>query len=155
MKPQWGRLLRCWLANIISLHFAHSFRKHIPERDGILSSLLFLEFMARTGQKPSELLHHLFDLVGEHHFDRRDIAFDAQNRCQIEECLNKHLSTKQISGIGVSAVDSLEGIRFHCDESWVAIRFSGTEPLVRIYAESEDPDRVSALLDGAQELLGI
>ena len=51
----------------------YGFRGHIPERDGILSSLFLLEFMARTQMKPSELLQHLHDKVGEWHFNRRDI----------------------------------------------------------------------------------
>ena len=61
----------------------------------------------------------------------------------------------QIGGMNITEVDSLEGIRFRCNERWVAIRFSGTEPLVRVYAESDNPSRVTALLNGAQELLGI
>ena len=53
----------------------YGFRGHIPERDGILSSLLFLEFMARTGKRPSELLAMLYERVGEWSYGRRDVPF--------------------------------------------------------------------------------
>ena len=132
----------------------YAFRGHIPERDGILSSLLLLDFMVRMDKRPSELLQHLFDRVGEHHFGRRDIAFEAQARPKLEQSLSNGASASEIAGLKVTSVDTIEGVRFHFNQSWLAIRFSGTEPLVRIYAEADHPDRVNALLDGAAALLG-
>ena len=65
----------------------YGFREHIPERDGILSSLLFLEFMARTGRRPSELLAMLYERVGEWSYGRRDVPFDDGKRGEFQEAL--------------------------------------------------------------------
>ena len=133
----------------------YGFRGHIPERDGILSSLFLLEFMARTQMKPSELLEHLHDKVGEWHFNRRDIAFSAANRGDIQGNLEESSGVAEIAGMKIISTDAREGRRFRVNNGWLIVRFSGTEPLVRIYAEADTPDKVDALIDGASALLGI
>ena len=133
----------------------YGFRGHIPERDGILSSLFLLEFMARTQMKPSELLQHLHDKVGEWHFNRRDIAFSAANRADIQGKLEENADVTEIAGMKITSTDAREGRRFRVNNGWLIVRFSGTEPLVRIYAEADTPVKVDALIDGATALLGI
>jgi phosphomannomutase len=131
-----------------------AFRGHIPERDGILSGLFLLEYMAQTGSTPSQLVEMLFQRVGTHHYSRKDVAFDPQDRARIEERLKSQELT-HLAGIAVNSFDEIDGRRFIFDDGWLASRFSGTEPLLRIYAEANRPETVTALLDAAVEYLGV
>ena len=131
-----------------------AFRGHIPERDGILSGLYFLEYMATTGDRPTRLLQRLIDKVGPHSYHRRDIAFQASDRDRILEMVNSPGLT-EVAGIPVLDSDTIDGKRFHVDDGWLAVRFSGTEPLLRIYAEAANPELVTKLLDGAVSYLRV
>ena len=133
----------------------YGFRGHIPERDGILSGLTMLQYMASTGKRPSELLEHLFSVVGPHYYQRRDVAFDPE----VGERLRSRLESGklgEVAGMPVVATDTIDGRRFiFASDAWLVVRFSGTEPLLRIYAEAESPEKVEALLDGAEAFLGL
>jgi len=131
-----------------------AFRGHIPERDGILSGLYFLEYMATTGDTPTQLLQRLTDKVGPHSFQRRDINFQAADRERILETLNRSGLT-EIGGVPILDTDTIDGRRFHVEDGWLAVRFSGTEPLLRVYAEAATPEMVTKLLDAAMEYLGV
>ena len=131
-----------------------AFRGHIPERDGILSGLFVLEYMARTGKTPSELVRGLFDRVGEHYYHRRDVAFKAEDRDRIQARLDSPGLT-ELAGMPVWATDAIDGRRLLFDNAWLVTRFSGTEPLLRIYAEAESQTDVESLLDAAAEYLGV
>ena len=131
-----------------------AFRGHIPERDGILSGLYFLEYMATTGDTPTRLLQRLTDKVGPHSFHRRDIAFKATDRERILEMVSAP-GLAEIGGVPILDTDTIDGRRFHVEDGWLAVRFSGTEPLLRIYAEAATPELVTALLEGAMEYLGV
>ncbi len=131
-----------------------AFQGHIPERDGILSGLLFLEYMARTGRTPSQLVEHLFEQVGPHHFHRRDVEFNPDDRQRIADLLADE-GLAQLAGMPVISSDQIDGRRLHFANAWLASRFSGTEPLLRIYAEAESHEQMTALLDAAQEYLGV
>ncbi|MDA1127771.1 MAG: phosphoglucomutase/phosphomannomutase family protein [Chloroflexi bacterium] len=131
-----------------------AFRGHIPERDGILSGLYFLEYMATTGDSPTQLLQRLIDKVGLHSYHRRDIGFRASDRERILQKLNDPNLT-EIAGVKILDSDTIDGRRLHVDDGWLAVRFSGTEPLLRIYAEAATPEMVNRLLDGAMEYLGV
>jgi len=131
-----------------------AFRGHIPERDGILSGLYFLEYMATTGDTPTQLLQRLTDKVGPHSFQRRDINFQAADRERILETLERPGLT-EIGGVPILDTDTIDGRRFHMEDGWLAVRFSGTEPLLRVYAEAATPEMVTKLLDGAMEYLGV
>ena len=131
-----------------------AFQGHIPERDGILSGLLFLEYMARTGRTPSQLVDHLFDLVGPHYYHRRDVEFNPDDRQRIEGLLADE-GLDQLAGMPVTGSDQIDGRRLRFENAWLASRFSGTEPLLRIYAEAGSPEQLTALLDAAQEYLGV
>ncbi len=130
------------------------FRGHIPERDGLLSGLLVLEQMARSGKRPSELLDDLYAVVGPHHYRRRDRSFPADDRERLSARLEQ-AEPDRIAGTPVVRADSLDGRRYTlAGNQWLLIRFSGTEPLLRMYAEAGSPEKVEALLDAAEELLG-
>ncbi len=131
-----------------------AFQGHIPERDGILSGLYFLEYMATTGDSPTQLLQRLIDKVGPHSYRRRDIGFQASDRERILGLIDSPRLT-EIAGVPILNTDTIDGKRFHIYDGWLAMRFSGTEPLLRIYAEAANQEMVTRLLDGAVEYLGV
>ena len=131
------------------------FRGHIPERDGLLSGLLILEHMARSGKRPSELLEDLYGVVGPHHYQRRDKSFPAEDRDRLSARLEQ-AEPNRIAGTPVVGTDSIDGRRYMLTgNEWLLMRFSGTEPLLRMYAEAKSPEKVEALLDAAEKLLGL
>ena len=133
----------------------YGFRGHVPERDGILAGLYFLDFMAKMGKTPSQLLDYLYSKVGPHHYDRRDFHVSPAKRQTILQRMSSSLPDT-IAGAKVARVDTTDGFRFFLDDqSWLLIRFSGTEPLVRIYAEAESLKRAQRLLDAGQKLVGL
>ena len=132
----------------------YAFRGHIPERDGILSGLYLLEYMAVAGLTASGMVKRLFDVVGEHHYQRRDVAFDPAERVTITERLAGAPLT-ELAGMSVNNMDEIDGRRWMLDAGWVAARFSGTEPLLRIYCEADTDANVTFLLDAMQAHLGV
>ena len=131
------------------------YRGHIPERDGILSGLYILDFMVRTGKKPSELLKYLYNKVGTHHYNRTDINFPSEKRDAVVQRLSQ-LRPKEIDNTKVIKIDTVDGFRFRLnDGSWLLIRLSGTEPVIRIYAESDSVEHVERLLESGKKLAGI
>jgi alpha-D-glucose phosphate-specific phosphoglucomutase len=133
----------------------YGFRCHVPERDAILAGLYFLDFMVKTGKTPSQLLDYLYSKVGPHYYDRRDFHISAAKRQTILNRLSSS-SPDTVAGSKVTKLDITEGFRFFLgDESWLLIRFSGTEPLVRIYSEAESLERARVLLDEGKKLIGL
>jgi alpha-D-glucose phosphate-specific phosphoglucomutase len=133
----------------------YGFRGHVPERDAVLAGLYFLDFMVKTGKTPSQLLDYLYSKVGPHYYDRRDFNISAAKRQTILNRLTSS-SPDTVAGLKVTKVDTTEGFRFFLgNESWLLIRFSGTEPLVRIYSEAESLERARKLLDEGKKLIGL
>ena len=133
----------------------YGFRGHVPERDAMLAGLYFLDFMAKTGKTPSQLLDYLYSKVGPHYYDRRDFHVSPDKRRAIMDRLSSG-SPDAIAGSKVTGVDTSDGFRFFLgDESWLLIRFSGTEPLVRIYSEAGSLERAGLLLDEGKKLIGL
>jgi phosphomannomutase len=130
------------------------FGEHMPERDGILSGLYFLDLMIKTGKSPSQLIDYLYSKVGPHYFKRIDIEFPEGKRQVITNRI-KHNPPESIEGIKVKS-DTKDGFRFIlADTTWLLIRFSGTEPVLRLYAESNTQARVERLLELGRELAGV
>ena len=133
----------------------YGFRGHIPERDGILSGLIMLEYMARTGVRPSELMEHLYSVVGPHFYQRRDVPFPPEDRQRLQSRLESG-ELGEVAGMPVVSTDAIDGRRFiFPSNAWLLARFSGTEPLLRVYAEADSVDSVEKLLDGAGAFLGL
>ena len=133
----------------------YAFRGHLPERDGVFSGLLVLDLMARTGKRPSELIEELHRIVGPHHYDRIDVPFDAARRPEVEARVAA-AQPAEIGGLPVTGRDTLDGARFHLEGgAWALVRFSGTEPLLRLYAEAESPERVRRVLEASRALAGV
>jgi alpha-D-glucose phosphate-specific phosphoglucomutase len=133
----------------------YGFQGHIPERDGILAGLYFLDFMIKTGKTPSQLLDYLYSKVGPHYYERIDSHIPRGKRQLIVTRLSS-ISPNTIANTKVTRVDTTDGFRFLLDdESWLLIRFSGTEPLVRIYAEAGSLAKVRQLLQEGKRLTGL
>jgi phosphomannomutase len=133
----------------------YGFRGHVPERDGLLAGLYFLDFMARTGKTPSQLLANLYEKVGTHYYDRHDVLFKASERNAIIGRMAE-ANPSSLNGIKVSQKETTDGFRFLLEDGgWLLVRFSGTEPLLRIYAESNSQENVQRLLDLGMEMAGI
>jgi alpha-D-glucose phosphate-specific phosphoglucomutase len=133
----------------------YGFRGHIPERDAIPAGLYFLDFMVKTGKTPSQLLSYLYSKVGEHYYDRIDLHFPEEKRQAIIKRVRDG-APKSIENVKVARLDTQDGFRFIlADNSWLLIRFSGTEPILRIYAETNDTERVKRMLQFGRELAGV
>ncbi len=133
----------------------YGFRGHVPERDAILAGLYFLEFVKNTGKTPSQLLNYLYNKVGSHYYNRVDIEFAEEQRSAITDRIS-NTSLETLDGTKVIRIDTFDGFRFIlADTSWLLFRFSGTEPLLRIYAESNSPTRVEHLLKIGRDLVGV
>ncbi len=131
----------------------YAFRHHVPERDGILANLFFLDFMCKTGLKPSQLLAKLFAKVGPHFYDRIDTVIEASQKNRILKQLKANLP-KSVAGLKVVRTNLTDGFKFTlADGSWLLIRFSGTEPLVRIYSEAPSRKRVLAILKDGKRIV--
>jgi phosphomannomutase len=133
----------------------YGFRGHVPERDGILAGLYFLDFMIKTGKTPSQLVDLLYSKVGPHHYDRYDLHITAE---QQKTLLNKLAGSgiDSLAGLAVKKLQTTDGYKFILsDDSWLLLRLSGTEPLLRVYAEAPGPEQVRQLLESGKKLLGV
>lgn len=111
--------------------------------------------MTRTGKRPSELLAELYEKVGPHEYDRVDVTIRPDERAEIEGKV-KSAQPETIAGFKVVGRDELDGYRFELEGGWwLLLRFSGTEPLLRVYAEMPTAEHVQDALVQGQELAGI
>jgi phosphomannomutase len=133
----------------------YAFRGHLPERDGVVSALYFLDLMARRDRRPSELVAELYEKVGPHFYDRIDIQLPPEKVPAMRERLVR-ARPDRIAGLAVTAADTTDGFRFSLEgDGWVLFRFSGTEPLLRIYTEVQDEALVAKVLQAGRELVGV
>lgn len=133
----------------------YAFRGNVPERDGILAGLYMLDFLVRTGKKPTELLAELFEKVGgEHFYSRIDTPFEGDKQEKIDRILAANPET--IGGLKVTELVTLDGFQFRLEDGgWLLIRFSGTEPIIRVYCETTHGDKVDAILQDGLKIAGI
>lgn len=136
-----------------------AFRGHIPERDGVLSGLFFADMIVQYGKPLSKILEHLTELVGPHFYARHDIHLERQEyaarRTQLYGRLQQDPPT-EIGGEPVVRSRSDDGFKYYLqDGSWVLVRFSGTEPLIRVYSEAASQERVDQLLSALEDRLGV
>ena len=134
----------------------YAFRNNVPERDGILGNLLFLDFMVRTGKKPSQLLDWLFEKVGPHYYDRIDTELPSMDFRALQEPRLKAETPATIAGLKCIGKNMMDGFKFLLEDGgWLLIRFSGTEPIVRVYCETTQKDKVKTLLDEGLQIAGL
>ncbi len=128
-------------------------RGHILGKDGILSAALVVEMLARTGEKVSRLLDRVFDQIGRLYVAELNIPATPEMKVLFPRHLHQ-ARVERIRDCAVRAMSTLDGTKFLLDDDqWVLLRFSGTEPLLRIFAEADSPEKAQALLTAARELL--
>ncbi len=131
-----------------------AFRGHAPERDGILAALFLLDMMVRLERKPSQLVQHLFEAVGaEYFYDRVDLRLPSAER---DAALQRVTAARPESLAGLKVVERVttDGFKYVLEDGgWLLVRFSGTEPIIRVYCETTHGDKVRALLDGGVRLV--
>ncbi len=134
----------------------YAFRGNVPERDGILGNLYFIDFMLRTGKTPSQLVQELFNKLGQaYYYDRIDTRFPAEKRPQAIARLDS-IHPDAVAGIPVTNRVTVDGYKYELgDKGWLLIRFSGTEPIVRVYCELTDKSLVPSVLQGGLEIAGL
>ena len=120
-----------------------SIRGHIPEKDGILANLLILEAMAYENKTLVQLQEELAQLAGcKFYNDRVDLKLETRE--EIEKIIEKFRLTEDFAGMKVIKKDFKDGVKLYLEDntSWVLVRPSGTEPLLRIYFESDSPEKI-------------
>jgi phosphomannomutase len=135
------------------------FQGHIPERDGILAGLFIADMIVKRGKPLSAILAELEQRVGPHAYARHDIHLPREtydtDRERILETL-KERQPRTVAGQDVARVRDDDGFKFYlADGSWVLLRTSGTEPLIRIYAEAADANAVEDRLSALEEIVGV
>ncbi len=132
----------------------YAFRGNVPERDGILAGLYMLDMMVKLKKTPSELLALLFSKVGAHYYDRIDRAFSGERKVREQSILDAKPET--IGGFKVTGLNSTDGFKFSLDDGgWLLIRFSGTEPIMRVYCETTIKERVPQILADGMKIAGL
>lgn len=130
-----------------------SFKGHIPEGDGVLIGLLTLEMVASTGLPLEDLVEQLLGEVGPSHYGRLDLRL---TRPIAKKKLASRLvngAPKEIGDLEVQDISDRDGVKYLMDDdSWLLIRPSGTEPLLRVYAEARAPDSLEALLGHGRQV---
>jgi phosphomannomutase len=124
-----------------------SFQGHIPEGDGILMGLLLVEIVAESRKPLSELVANLLDEVGPAYYARRDqrLSQPVSKQKMVDRLING--APAEIGGKKVTEVSTRDGVKYILeDNSWLLIRPSGTEPVLRVYAEGRTNEMVQALL---------
>ncbi len=124
---------------------------HVKERDGLLMALLLTEMMAKSGKDLGTLVDEMLDDLGSLEFARRGLTVTDDQMSVFTTTTVPEFSPENIIGKNIIGTDRRDGVKFSLEgDAWVMMRPSGTEPLVRIYAEAETTDEVNALLDWAE-----
>jgi phosphomannomutase len=138
------------------------FKRHLPERDGLLNALLIANVMAEEGKTLGQLVADLQAEYGEHQYGRIDLHIpdDVKNAAIARAKTLKH-GDAVFAGMPILCVNTMDGVKFYLDnpeakskpnaaETWLLLRASGTEPLMRIYTESGSKEAVQKLLESAR-----
>src|SRR6516165_9036205 len=138
------------------------FQRHLPERDGLLNALLLANVMAEEGKTLGQLVADLQAEYGEHQYGRIDLHIpDDVKSAAIARARTLKPGDKAIARMPILRIETLDGVKFFLDnpeaktkpnaaETWILLRASGTEPLMRIYTESTSKDAVAKLLQSGR-----
>lgn len=126
---------------------------HLPERDGIWMGLILWEFMAKTGKSLNDLIQEVYQIVGEFKFERNDLHINEE----LKQSIIKNCESNAYTHFGkyeVKELKTIDGYKyFFDDERWLMIRPSGTEPVLRTYAEAPTLEEVREILKACQETI--
>jgi len=126
---------------------------HIPERDGIYDGLAIYEFMSKTGKTLKELCEEVYEIVGRFYYDRQDLHIDNDLKNAIIKKAADGGYTK-FGKYGFNRVETIDGIKYHLDNGgWVMLRASGTEPVLRVYAEGTDRAETLDILEETKKTI--
>jgi len=131
---------------------------HIPEGDGILMGLLLTEIVAASGRSLEELVEDLMADVGPCIYARRDVKVPSDRPYDKREMMARLMANvpDRLGNQPVTSINGRDGVKYLlADESWLLIRPSGTEPVLRIYAEARDQAQVDTLLRAGAALAGV
>lgn len=132
----------------------YAFRGNVPERDGILAGLFMLDMMVKLKRKPSQLIDLLFSKVGPHYYDRDDRSFSGERSDREKRIIAAKPQT--IGGLKVIGLDTTDGFKFNLEGGdWMLIRFSGTEPIMRVYCETTVKEAVQGILKDGLKIAGL
>jgi len=137
----------------------YAIRGHVPDRDGILCGLFIADMIVREGRPLSEILAALEADLGPHAYGRHDVhlsreTYEAERRRVLETLAAN--TPREVAGVAVERIRNDDGYKFFLgDGSWVLLRTSGTEPLIRVYSEAGSDEEVLARLTALEEIVGI
>ncbi len=126
---------------------------HIPERDGIWIGLMIMEFMAKTGKSIRELIQDVYNIVGPFNSDRDDLHITNEQKMKVVKTCQDN-PYEAFGDYQVQKVERVDGTKFWlADDKWVMIRPSGTEPVLRVYAQAPDAKQVRSILDATRDTI--
>jgi phosphomannomutase len=126
---------------------------HIPERDGIFDGLLLLEFMVKTGKTLKQLCDEVYEVIGRFSYDRKDLHIENDKK----NAIIKKAQDRGYSDFGkytFNNIETIDGVKYHLDNGgWVMLRASGTEPLLRVYAEGNSKEETADILNEVMKVI--
>jgi phosphomannomutase len=128
-------------------------RGHILGKDGIFAATLIVEMLARTGRRISQLRGRVYDLIGRLYSAELNLPATSEMRVVIPRRLQK-APPQRLGSYHVERVSHLDGTKFYLEhDSWALVRFSGTEPVLRLHAEARTPEMARELIDLLQDCI--
>lgn len=120
---------------------------YLPERDGIWIGITIWNWLVESGKKLSELIQEVYDITGKFAYERMDLELNKNIRNKVlDSC--RHQGYSCFGDFKVTKTEDLDGFKYYFGEKrWVMIRASGTEPVIRIYAEAEDSEKVTTIIN--------
>jgi phosphomannomutase len=130
-------------------------RGHILGKDGVLASALITEMIARTGKHISELVQDAYALTGRLYAVEKNVPATPEMRIIVPNVLHDAAVT-EVLGEPVASLSHLDGFKYNLpNDNWVLLRFSGTEALLRIFAEADTPKKAQRLVDWGADLIAV
>jgi alpha-D-glucose phosphate-specific phosphoglucomutase len=122
---------------------------HIPERDGIYNNLLLCEYLAKTKKTLRQAVDEIYEEYGKVYYDRVDFRTTEKKKTDILAKLAKGLG--KIASYNVTSTETMDGYKFRVEGGWLLVRASGTEPILRFYAEADSETKMKRLLKAATQ----
>ncbi|WP_276133850.1 phosphoglucomutase/phosphomannomutase family protein [Polluticoccus soli] len=126
---------------------------HIPERDGIYDGIMLYEFMTKSGKTLKQLCEEVYEVVGRFVYERNDMHIENEKKEHIISTAAKNGYT-HFGKYNFNRIETIDGIKYHLDNGgWILLRASGTEPLLRIYAEGNSKEEALDILEDVKKTI--